>query len=450
MGTTSQKTTKSAEPLIRIGIFQQQQTIRFSLTSGYKFNGEAVKEGEYTADLSNGQIRFRGDSYNELFFETNDHPNSSFLLHDVIIGLQFHWERKEDQRFKGSLQLILQNTGMTAINIILLEDYLFSVISSEMRATSSEELLKAHAVISRSWLLAQVDNDKKQDKKKENQKLMVETSTERIKWHDREDHDLFDVCADDHCQRYQGITRQSSPSASRAIKETRGEILLYDNTICDTRFSKCCGGITEAFNSVWEPVNHPYLRSIVDSIGQYPPPDLTLEVNAERWIRSSPPAFCNTHDADVLKQILNEYDQETADFYRWKVSYTQEDISNIIKEKSGIDFGNIIDLQPIKRGPSGRIILLNIIGDKRQMTIGKELEIRRTLSPSHLYSSAFVVDRGIGSDGMPEQFILTGAGWGHGVGLCQIGAAIMAAKGHNYKKILSHYYPDSNIVQYYP
>ncbi len=463
------------EPRIQVGIILEQPEISFSLLSTYRLNGKEVPPGNYQVALSEGKILFNGKKQDEITFESDDLHGDSFELKEVIIGLHFHWERRENQRFQGNLKFIVEKGSITAINIVSLEDYLRSVISSEMSATSSEELLKAHAVISRSWLLAQINKTKKIAGE---YKTSFESPAEIIRWYDREDHARFDVCADDHCQRYQGITRQSTPLVRQVVNETRGEVLLYDGAICDARFSKCCGGMMETFENVWEPVPHPYLQGKADFIGDTPPPDLTIEENAdtipppdltveknadtipphdltveenaEAWIRSSPPAFCNTQDADVLRQVLNDYDRETADFYRWKVVYAQEELSRLIRERSGIDYGEIIDLQPLERGTSGRIIRLKIIGTKKVMTIGKELEIRRTLSRSHLYSSAFVVDAGKeNNEGIPQQFTITGAGWGHGVGLCQIGAAIMASKGYNYRDILSHYYPGSGISRQY-
>ena len=434
------------EPRIQVGIILEQPEISFSLLSTYSVNGKEVPPGNYRVMLSEGKILFNGEKLDEITFESDDLQRDSFELKEVIIGLHFHWERRENQRFQGNLKFIVEEGGITAINIVSLEDYLRSVISSEMSATSSGELLKAHAVISRSWLLAQINKTKKIAGE---YKTSFESPAEIIRWYDREDHARFDVCADDHCQRYQGITRQSTLLVQQAVNETRGEVLLYDGAICDARFSKCCGGMMETFENVWEPVPHPYLQGKADYMGDAPPPDLTVEENADAWIRSSPPAFCNTQDADVLRQVLNDYDRETADFYRWKVVYAQEELSRLIRQRSGIDYGEIIDLQPLQRGTSGRIIRLRIVGTKRVMTIGKELEIRRTLSPSHLYSSAFVVDKEHEVNGIPQLFTLTGAGWGHGVGLCQIGAAIMASKGYNYRDILSHYYPGSGISRQY-
>ncbi len=438
------------EPLIHVGILLQQPKIDFSLPDSYTLNGMEVEPGDYSVEISGRKILFNGEIFEELLFEADNLHTNAFELKNVIIGVQFHWERKEDQRFPDNLKFIVEDNSISAINIVSLEDYLISVISSEMSATSSEELLKAHAVISRSWLLAQIRKSQSLEKSEKEYCSSFETPTEIFRWYDRENHDRFDVCADDHCQRYQGITRQSTDLVKKVIQETRGEVLSYDGAICDTRFSKCCGGVMETFENVWEPVMHPYLQAKPDQTEGSPLPDLTVEENADEWIRSSPPAFCNTEDKNVLKQVLNDYDQETANFYRWKVTYSQKEISTLIRDRSGIDFGEIITLQPLERGTSGRIIRMKIIGTKKVMTIGKELEIRRTLSKSHLYSSAFVIDtQDEDENGIPQTFTLTGAGWGHGVGLCQIGAAIMSEKGYRYHDILAHYYPDSKIITNY-
>lgn len=441
-----------AEPLIQVGILLNQPKIDFELLSTYQLKGEKISTGNYSVEISDGKILFKGSLYDEITFEADDLHTDSFELKDVIIGVNFHWERKENQRFIGSLKFIVEENGITAINVVLLEDYLTSVISSEMSATSSVELLKAHAVISRSWLLAQIQKNK--SIVADYQTSFV-TPTEMVRWYDREDHKNFDVCADDHCQRYQGITKQSTELVKEVIAQTRGEILTYGEAICDARFSKCCGGVMETFENVWEPTPHPYLQGKADSEAaisepQAMLPDLTDEEEAEQWIRTSPPAFCNTQDAKVLQLVLNDYDQKTSDFYRWKITYSQQELANLIRKRSGIDYGEIIALEPLERGVSGRIIRLKIIGTKRVMSIGKELKIRRTLSKSHLYSSAFVVDADNENDeGIPQQFTLTGAGWGHGVGLCQIGAAMMAEKGYDYNVILNHYFPTAEIEKNY-
>jgi len=439
------------EPLISVGIISGQSKIAFTLLSTYKLMGKMFSPGDYDVELINDKIVLNGDEFDELTFEADDLHSDAFEIKKVIIGISFHWERQEDQRFLGGLQFIIENNALTAINIVSLEDYLTSVISSEMRATSSEHLLKAHAVISRSWLLAQIQKNSSLANKLEDYKSTLKTPTEIIRWYDREDHANFDVCADDHCQRYQGITKQSTDLVNEVIQATKGEVIEFEGILCDARFSKCCGGVMEQFENVWEPIPHPYLLGKADRQKQsIHVPDLTIDEEAEEWIRTTPEAYCNTQDLNILKQVLNDYDQETSDFYRWKIEYTQEEISDLIMERSGINFGNIIDLEPLERGTSGRITRLKIIGTERVMTIGKELEIRRTLSHSHLYSSAFVVDtEDEDEEGIPGKFILSGAGWGHGVGLCQIGAAVMADKGYSYIDILKHYFPKTEINKIY-
>ncbi len=436
------------EPQIAVGILSGKE-IQFSFPDEFISSDGMAISGIQQAVYRKGKIYWQEKEYDELFFTPQQTTSSFFELQDVTIGINFHWERKEVQRFKGELKIIVEDDKLTAINIISIEDYLTSVISSEMSVTASLELLKAHAVISRSWLLNKL--------RVENGELRVTVQPDNaahsqlIKWYDHEAHKNFDVCADDHCQRYQGITRTSTSRAIEAVSATRGEALMYEGKICDARFSKCCGGAFEEFQNCWENVRHPYLIGQRDSQTTNKLPDLTIEAEADKWIRTSPVAFCNTQDKKILSQVLNNYDQETADFYRWKVSYSQEELSELIHKRSGIDFGKIIDLIPVERGTSGRLVRLKIVGTLRTLTIGKELEIRRTLSNSHLYSSAFVVDKEYKEEEqkIPSRFILTGAGWGHGVGLCQIGAAVMGEQGYKYEEILSHYYPGSMIERQY-
>lgn len=452
------------EPKITIGIMSESQ-IEFEFPNPYSYKGKEIT-GKQIVTYNEGLILWNGQLYDELIFEPSHDNNDSFILLDVTIGINFHWERKEDQRFLGALKFIVEGNKLTAINIIHVEDYLTSVISSEMNATASLELLKAHAVISRSWLLANFNSESNSStnlkttypsaqhtespspSKQESSKMME--PEEKLHWYERDAHTHFDVCADDHCQRYQGITRASTEIVKQAIAATRGEVLTYEGKICDARFSKSCGGVFEEFEYCWDNVHHPYLVKQRDSKKEKTLPDLTQEAEAERWIRTSPEAFCNTTDKKILSQVLNNYDQETTDFYRWTVTYTQEELSALILKRSDIDYGQIIDLIPVARGTSGRLWKLKIVGTKKTMIIGKELDIRRTLSSSHLYSSAFVVDRkDISPDGVPGMFILTGAGWGHGVGLCQIGAAVMGEQGYPYNTILLHYYIDAKLEKLY-
>ena len=443
------------EPVITVGILSGKE-IGFSFPKEFISSDGIAICGIQQAVYRQGKICWQEKEYDELSFTPQRDTSSFFELQDVTIGINFHWERKEVQRFKGELKIIVEDDRLTAINIIPIEDYLTSVISSEMSATASLELLKAHAVISRSWLLnkLKVANGKLKVIMHPDNTANFELSTlpsQLIKWYDHEAHKNFDVCADDHCQRYQGITRTSTPQAIEAVFATRGEVLMYEGEICDARFSKCCGGAFEEFQNCWENVKHPYLIGQRDSKTETRLPDLTKEAEADKWIRTSPAAFCNTHNKQVLSQVLNNYDQETTDFYRWRVCYSQQELSELIHKRSGIEFGKIIDLIPVERGTSGRLVRLKIVGTLRTLIIGKELEIRRTLSSSHLYSSAFVVDKEYKEDEkeIPSRFILTGSGWGHGVGLCQIGAAVMGEQGYKYKEILSHYYPGSAIEQQY-
>ena len=435
-------------PQVKVGIMNEP-VIDFVLNSEYKVDG-MVQSGSQRAECCDGKVLWNGKTYGELLFEPQDVANGSFTLVGVTIGVNFHWERKENQSFRGALKLIVEHGKLTTVNILSVEEYLLSVISSEMSATASLELLKAHAVISRSWLLAQIDKNKKLAQSDTQYQTTEQSDDEYIRWYDREDHVNFDVCADDHCQRYQGITRESTDTVRQAINATFGQVLTYDGELCDARFSKCCGGVYEEFENCWEPKHYPYLVAKLDDKDEDNFPDLTKESAAEEWILTKPKAFCNTTDAKILSQVLNNYDQETQDFYRWRVVYTQDEIKELIKNRSGVDYGKIKDLQPVARGTSARLYKLKIVGEKLTRTIGKELEIRRTLSPSHLYSSAFIVERhDVDADGYPAKFVLRGAGWGHGVGLCQIGAAVMGEQGYNYKEILLHYFINAQITTLY-
>ena len=437
------------EPEVKVGIVSGQK-IHFSLNKPYLAKGETVI-GEQEVEFSEGGVLWNGNQYSSLTF----HPQSadaSFSLSDVTIGVNFHWERKETQTFLGTLRFVVESDKICAINELPVEKYLESVISSEMSATSSLELLKAHAVISRSWLLAQMK--KRRDVAESGNNFFSFTKKEDmlIRWYDREDHTIFDVCADDHCQRYQGITKETSPHVAEAIRQTKGQVLLDGDEICDARFSKCCGGVTEEFQYCWEDTPKNYLTAVRDiALGiESTLPNLTNEEEAEKWIRFNPPAFCNTQDKRILSQVLNDYDQETVDFYRWKVTLTQEKLQQLIADRLKMDLGSILDMKSVERGTSGRISKLQIIGTEKTFTIGKELEIRRALSDSHLLSSAFVVDKQDEDEqGVPQRFELIGAGWGHGVGLCQIGAAMMGEEGYLYDAILLHYYQGAEIKKLY-
>ena len=440
---------KGKQPDVTVGIVSAQK-IHFSLNKPYLAKGEKVL-GEQVVEFSEGGVLWNGNQYSKLTF----HPQSadaSFSLSDVTIGVNFHWERKETQTFLGTLRFVVESDKIVAINELPVEKYLESVISSEMSATSSLELLKAHAVISRSWLLAQMQKRREVAESGNNFFSFTRKEDTLIRWYDREDHTLFDVCADDHCQRYQGITKETSPHVAEAIRQTKGQILMDGEEICDARFSKCCGGITEEFQYCWEDTPKTYLTAVRDiALGvEHTLPNLTNEEEAEKWIRFNPPAFCNTQDKKILSEVLNDYDQETVNFYRWKETLSQEKLQQLIADKLKMDLGAILDMKAVERGKSGRISKLQIIGTEKTFTIGKELEIRRTLSDSHLLSSAFVVDKyDKDEQGVPQRFELIGAGWGHGVGLCQIGAAVMGEQGYHYDAILLHYYQGAEIKKLY-
>ena len=422
---------------VDVGILIAPQ-VEFELQGEFLCNGQPVT-AKSRVFIEGNSLQYNGTVSEELaFLPTAD--ECRFVLYDVLIGVNFHWQRRENQTFKGELRFIVENGQVRAINRLFIEDYLVSVISSEMSATSSLEFLKAHTVISRSWLYAQLH-------RKERVQAAVlghETPDEVVRWYAREDHTLFDLCADDHCQRYQGLTRAINPNVQAAVKATENLVLKYDGEVCDARFSKCCGGVTERFSACWEDVDYEYLQAFRDTPHKEPLPPLETEGGARAWIESTPDAFCSSVAPEVLSQVLNNYDRETNDFYRWQVEYSQEELSRLVAERSGIDFGLIEELQPVERGASGRLLKLRIVGSRAVRVVGKELEIRRWLSPTHLYSSAFVVDK-IERQGT-ICFLLKGAGWGHGVGLCQIGAAVMGERGCSYEDILRHYYPGAVLA----
>ncbi|MDD3910984.1 MAG: SpoIID/LytB domain-containing protein [Bacteroidales bacterium] len=479
------------QPFVSVGIMHADK-IKFKLNGNYKLSGCKPSElhgecmcqsedkpyvGSQEVEQRGNELLFDGKFYKEFILtpvvDESNPDSETFWLRDVVIGVNFHWERKEDEKFKGFLKFIIDGGKACAVNMIGIEDYLKSVISSEMNASSSPELLRAHAVISRSWLMAQMEKRRVIKKNEQPISSCVVTNDEVTKWYDREDHKLFDVCADDHCQRYEGLTKESTKNVAKAVDATRGKVLSYKGEICDARFYKCCGGVLEEFENAWEPKHYNYLLNVRDNEeatkaeanGDFKDAlskdDLTIEKNAEKWILGNPDSFCNTHDKKILSQVLNNYDQETENFYRWKVDYTVDEISAIAKKRSGIDFGTITDMIPVERGTSGRLTKLKIVGTKRTVTVGKELEIRKTLSESHLYSSAFIVRKynaageeiknisNEANENRPVRFELIGAGWGHGVGLCQIGAAVMGERGYKFDQILLHYYPNSEIVKKY-
>ena len=446
------------EPLIRVGLVSGDnapRTVKLTLTGRYKAqNGEVLENGEYIASNDEGSVRLAGGSLisaPRLTLTPVDFDASRAAVHGITIGVDFHWERSESQDFQGSLVFTPQSDRLLVINELPLEAYLVSVISSEMSASAPTELLRAHAIVSRSWLLAQMTSrDTKTGVALRDEEAAREQggSTEMIRWWDRENHADFDVCADDHCQRYQGISKAFSKEAFEAVRDTRGKVLMWGDDICDARYSKSCGGMTEEFRAAWEDRDMPYLRAAYDGedeVAGYKMP-LTVESNAEHWIRSNPPAFCHTDSAELLARILPGFDQETRDFFRWEAGYSNGELREIILDRTGLDPGRLVSLEAIERGKSARIVRLKITGEKLTVVIGKELQIRRALSRSHLYSSAFVVEaeRGLSSS-YPKRFKLIGAGWGHGVGLCQIGAAVMAERGYGHEGILAHYFNRTSL-----
>lgn len=428
------------EPTISVGIVDHRHRLTGEFNGVFAAQGRPL-QGGFDASVD-GENIVLADSAGSICLRSPEITCTgahglTFALHDVSIGIGFHWQRKESQTFKGDLKLMPRTDGtLVAMNLIPVEEYLTSVISSEMSAEAPIELLKAHAITSRSWLVAMLEREKK-NVGLPSQRTMLREG-ELIRWYDREDHDLFDVCADDHCQRYQGITRIISPAAAEAVVSTRGLFLVYDNTVCDARFSKSCGGITECFESCWEDASIPYLQSVGDS--RHPHGRILNEEGAQKWINSRPDSYCNTTDTRIIKQILPSFDQETADFFRWKIEYRREELEELLRNKSGMDFGTLMGIEPVQRGPSGRIFRLLIRGTKKTLTVGKELEIRRWLSKTHLYSSAFVVEVQRDQAGIPVSYVLRGGGWGHGVGLCQIGAAVMATRGFKAEEIVHHYF----------
>ena len=440
------------EPILRVGILQGYIEVAGRLNGPFLINDARSFSGRFSAHVREGRILLADAAGREIIHEKeircNPLDNSTFTLLDVTIGVNFHWERKQEQIFQGELRLILdENDTLTAVNRIPLEDYLSSVVSSEMNAEAALEFLKAHAIASRSWLMSMLGMAAKEEHLEKASPCPTLQAEEFITYCNRVNHTLFDVCADDHCQRYQGMTRVISENARQAVERTRGLFLVYDNEICDARYHKACGGLTDNFANTWENVTVPYLTSVSDSAITYD--EIHTEDEARQWILGDPEAYCNTKDKNTLSRILPAFDQETTDFFRWKVTYTRMELEQIIHEKSGIDFGNLLRLTPLERGPSGRIVKLQIAGSKRTLSIGRELEIRRWLSRSHLYSSAFVVFADNDASGLPVSFVLKGAGWGHGVGLCQIGAAIMALKGFTAESILKHYFRGAELQKLY-
>lgn len=437
----------SQEPAISVGLVQSVPTVAIRIAGAFEdATGGECPEGEYRVTRAgagvavSGPREFAGATWK---LRPRDPEASRFSL-ETTIGIDFHWEQKERQSFAGALRVVpVGGDLLTVINDVPLETYLASVICSEMSSTAAPDLSRAHAVIARSWLLAQME--RRGHAPPSTPAGRPEPGGEWIRWYDRESHTDFDVCADDHCQRYQGVGRIDNPNVLQAIRDTRGEVLAHDGAICDARYSKCCGGVTEDFRAAWGDEHVPYLVPLADTAaGQLPSPPLTGEAAARAFIEGNPPAWCHCSDNALLDTFLPSYDRHTHDFYRWTVRLGAEEAGRLVRQKLGLDLGHILALRPLERGHSGRIVRLEIAGELGGIVIGKELEIRRALSPRHLYSSAFVVDPE-GDPARPSAFVLKGAGWGHGVGLCQIGAAVMAASGVGYREILAHYYPGAGM-----
>lgn len=450
------------EPVIRVGLLTKATEARITLGGSYVTDaGDPLGDGVYVAQLKDGKVSLAGEasglrveSVESVRLSPADFDACRVTVHGITIGIDFHWQRQEAQQFQGALVIQARDGGMTIINELPLEAYLVSVISSEMSAACPPELLRAHAVVSRGWLLAQLSQAAEPAAPSmlpSNTADAADVPLEIIRWYGRESHSDFDVCADDHCQRYQGISKAFSPEAFSAVRDTRGRAMVWGGAVCDTRYSKSCGGMTEVYAAAWEARDVAYLAAVYDGAGDvtaYAMP-LTDEPNAEAWIRGAPPAFCNTQSKELLARILPGFDQETSDFYRWRVRYAADELRQIVESRLGVDAGRIRSLDALERGESGRIIRLKITGERRTLVIGKELEIRRALSRSHLYSSAFVVETEAGEGDFPQSFTLIGAGWGHGVGLCQIGAAVMADRGYAHGDILAHYFPGARLASLY-
>jgi SpoIID/LytB domain protein len=439
------------EPEIKVGVIEEVRELKGRFNGLFRLQGGRMFTGPFSVRMSEDRLIFADqqgaqiDRQQELRFRPE--KGATFSLTDVTIGIRFHWERKQEQTFQGDLRLSAAGGALMVVNRLHLEDYLASVVSSEMSAAAPLEMLKAHAVASRSWLMAMLMRRGKTVDPGADRREASEQTGEIVRWYGREDHTRFDVCADDHCQRYQGITTIITGQAAQAVRSTRGVFLVHAHAICDARYHKACGGRTDNFENTWEEIPVPYLSSVTDADISHEPVD--TEAVAQEWVRTRPDAYCNTADEPLLRRVLPDFDQETADFFRWRVTYGREELEAILRKKSGIDFGSLQDLVPLNRGPSGRIMRLRIEGSKTTITVGKELEIRRWLSPSHLYSSAFCVSVERDASGLPVRFMLDGAGWGHGVGMCQIGAAVMAEKGHKAEAILKHYFRGAELKKLY-
>jgi len=442
----------ATQPYVAVGVIDGSKTIRLRLNGRFTVDGLGPLSGASTAHAEEGMVVLTDERQQELVrapaIKLVAEKDTTFTLFGVTIGKRFHWEREEDQTFQGNLILKLrEQQTIVAVNEIPLEDYLKSVISSEMSATAPLEFLKSHAIMSRSWLLAALEKRKSSSEPYMSTECFDEVKGEVARWYDREGHEFFDVCADDHCQRYQGITKITSAEAESAVRQTYGLVMTYKGMVCDARYSKACGGLTENFATAWDDRSVAYLVSVPDAPVAHDP--ISTEEEATRWILSSPEAYCHAEDQDLLKKILPDFDRETTHFFRWRIEYPREELEDIIRKKSGFDVGILREILPLHRGPSGRISRLKITGSKRSIIVGKELEIRRWLSPTHLYSSAFIVKTRRDSQGEIAAFTFVGAGWGHGVGLCQIGAAVMASRSFSAEEILKHYFPGVELRKIY-
>ena len=442
----------AAQPKLTVGIMDRQTRVFGRLDGRFYSGGLGPVSGRFSATTVAGMIVLTDETEREIarapLVKLTPSGGGAFRLFSVTIGNEFHWQRMEDQTFRGDLTLAVRQDGtITAINEVPLEEYLASVISSEMNAAAPKEFLKAHAISSRSWLLAALHRKDKSQATRGRTMSPPEKEGEVIRWYEREEHDLFDVCADDHCQRYQGITKIVSERAKEAVSETHGKVILYHDEICDARYSKACGGLTEDFDTAWDDKRVPYLASTSDAPVPYR--KIETEEEAARWILSEPEAYCKAKDIALLETILPDVDRETRSFFRWTIECSAGELEEILREKSGFDFGMPQEIVPLRRGPSGRISRLRIVGSKMSMIVGKELEIRRWLSRSHLYSSAFTVAVERNPQGKAEKFVFHGAGWGHGAGLCQIGAAVMASQGSSAEEILKHYFQGVEIRKIY-
>ncbi len=452
MGVFREDQNTASELKVSVGVMDRCRSVSVCLNGRFAWEGQGGLSGEFNAVAEEGSITITasgsGKSIRSDSVRLSAGTGSTFTLRDVTIGNRFHWERAEDQTFQGNIILSLREDGtMAVINEIRLEDYLTSVISSEMKATAPPEFLKVHSILSRSWLLKALRRKKRPEGTTVPAAAKTGEDEELTRWYEQEEHDLFDVCADDHCQRYQGVTKIISEEAGIAVRETAGKVITFQGEICDARYSKACGGLTEIFATAWSDRAVPYLTCVSDSAVLHRPP--ATEEEAARWILSEPDAYCNVKDPALLEEILPGFDRETKDFFRWKVGYPRKELEAVVREKSGLDFGTLMEIVPLVRGPSGRISRLRITGTKRTVIVGKELEIRRWLSRSHLYSSAFVVSVDRGAGGEVEKFTFHGAGWGHGVGLCQIGAAVMASRGFTAEEIIAHYFPGTELRTVY-